>query len=88
MWNSNSIQRLEDDIMKAWGVVDELDLLIKHFGDHPRFEGLSAEANDEMINVLIGVKELYSIKFENMWTTYELVVKDFYKYKRIHDNEE
>ena len=88
MWNSNSIQQLEDDIMKAWGVVDEIDLLIKHFGDHPRFEGLSAEASDEMMNVLIGVKELYSIKFENMWTTYELVVKDFYKYKRIHDNEE
>lgn len=88
MWNSNSVQKLEDDIMKSWGIVDDLDLLLNYVGDDPFFSGMKAEHQDKLMNILIGVKEMSDIKFQNMWTTYQSVVKDYYKYKRIHDNEE
>lgn len=73
---------LEQQIMNCWGVVDDIDMLYKHFGDHPKFEGRwSAEAEDEIMNLMIGLKSIYQLKFQNMWECFEDVLQENHKNK-------
>lgn len=69
---------LEQDIMSCWQVVDDVKLLYYHFGDDPRFVGLDAKAEDEMMNLLLGVKSMYELKFEKLWKTFEVVCKNYH----------
>lgn len=81
---SNPIFDLEERIMDCWGVVDDIDTLYKHFGDHPRFAGRwNAEAEDEIMNLMLGVKSLYQLKFENMWDSFEKVCKEYHSREKV-----
>ena len=81
---SNPIFDLEDRIMDCWGVVDDIDMLFKHFGDNPKFAGRwDASAEDEMMNLMIGVRSLYQLKFENMWESFEKVCKEYHSREKF-----
>lgn len=72
------IFKLEQQIMDCWGVVEDVDMLYYHFGDDPRFSGLDAKAEDEMMNLMLGVKSLYDLKFQRLWNTFEEVCKNYH----------
>lgn len=64
----NHMQDLEEKIMNCWNVVDDI-------------EALSADRrikDDRVMNVLIGMAELYQVKFENLWNTYEVALREYY----------
>lgn len=69
---------LEQQILQCWIVTDDIEMLYKHFGDHPRFAGLDPKAEDEMMNLMLGLKSLYALKFETMWKTFEEVAKEYH----------
>lgn len=75
----SSIFDLERQIMECWGVVDDIDMLYYHFGDNPRFAGLDAKEEDEMMNLMLGLKSLYALKFQRMWDTFEGVCREHHK---------
>lgn len=86
---SDKIFDLEQQIMTAWNVVDDIDLLYTHFGDDPLFSGMSGKAEDEMMNLLLGVKSMYALKFEKLWHTFEEICSEYHKRgKRIEELEE
>lgn len=70
---------LEQQIMQCWNMVDDVDMLYYHLGDDPKFIGLSAEAEDEMMNLLLGLKSIYDLKFQRMWKTFEDVCAEYHK---------
>lgn len=62
---------LEQEIMACWAVTDDINRIYYHLGDNPKFKGMSSEAEDEIMNLLLGLKSLYELKFENLWSTFE-----------------
>ena len=56
---------LESAIMLAWQTSDDLDLLFKHHGDHP-----VPMTEDEVANVLLGIKVLHDLRMEKLMDTY------------------
>lgn len=60
--NSDKRFDLEQNIMDAWHVVDDIDTI------YQRLEELSA---DELMNVLLGLKTLYQLKFEKLFENFE-----------------
>ncbi len=74
----DSIFELEQDIMKAWNLVDDVELLYNHFGNDPKFKGLDAKAEDELINLLLGIRSLSTVRFEALFKTYEAVTRDYH----------
>jgi len=52
---------LEQEIMDCWGVVDDLNIVYETRGDK----------DDELANVLLGLKTLYQLKFERLFSTFE-----------------
>ena len=76
---TKSIFDLEQQILQCWNVVDDIKLLYNHFGDNPKFEGLDPKAEDEMMNLLLGLESVYQLKFDNMFRTFEDVAREFHR---------
>ena len=81
-------QKMEDDIMRVWSIVDDINLTLRMVDDSEVFANMSAEQADKLTNVLIGVKELSDYKVQLMWDNYVLLLRDYYKYYGNHDNKE
>jgi len=54
---------LEQEILDCWGVVDDIDTI---YHAEPLYEN-----TDEMMNALLGLKTLYKLKFERLFSTFE-----------------
>jgi len=75
----DKIFELEQQIMQCWSVVDDIKVLYNHFGDNPKFEGLEPKAEDEMMNLLLGLESMYQLKFDNMFRTFEDVCREYHR---------
>lgn len=62
---------LEQRIMQCWDVVDDLDTLFTHVLDYN-----PAPTHDEIANTLLGIKQLYDMKFQTLMSTYEKYLKE------------
>ena len=67
---------LEEDIMKCWNVTEDLDMVLERVLDSPKFKNIPPELADKIANILIGMKELYEMRFERLWETFESMIKD------------
>ena len=56
---------LEEKIMSAWHVTDDLKVLIDNF---------DSSSKDELLNVLIGIHSLYGMKFNKLFDVFETVI--------------
>tara|TARA_R110000796_G_scaffold42205_3_gene104491 strand:+ start:132 stop:395 length:264 start_codon:yes stop_codon:yes gene_type:complete len=62
---------LEPHIMDCWSVCNDLEIVFKQVGDGDR-----EPTEDEMMNVLIGMQQLYQWKFEQLFNKYEQLLQD------------
>lgn len=73
-WNASAngmkLQRfdLEEKIMAAWNVVDDIKLISHAMSDKPMTE-------DEIANLLIGLEALYTIRFNDLFNTFEKLIE-------------
>jgi hypothetical protein len=58
---------LEQEILDCWHVTDDIQAIL----DTERLD-----LNDEMQNVLIGLKTLYQLKFERTFSTFEQLIRE------------
>lgn len=56
---------LEQRIMQCWQVVDDLDILFTHVLDSD-----PPPTHDEIANTLLGIKQLYDMKFYTLFSTF------------------
>jgi hypothetical protein len=83
MRESDPIFKLEQEIMNCWNVVEDLDYLYTYIGDHEDFKGMDGHHSDKIINLLLGVKELYNVKFDKTFRTFEDVVKEYHQRGKV-----
>jgi len=62
---------LEQEIMDCWDVTDDLNMLYEYIGNDPFLASMSSEHTDKLLNLTLGLKELYQLKFHKMWKTFE-----------------
>ena len=62
---------LEQRIMQCWDVVDDLDVLFVTV-----FENVPPLTNDQIANTLLGMKQLYDMKFYALMSTFEKYLKE------------
>ena len=60
---------LEQQIMACWNVTSDIDTLC---------EGVleSDMTTDQIANILLGMKQLYELKFDKMFGTFEELIQD------------
>lgn len=63
----------EQKIMNAWGVVDDLDLLLDKIAN---LEAVHPTVQDELANIVLGLKSVSQMRFEDLFRTFEEMVAD------------
>lgn len=66
---------LEHHIMKCWNVTDDLDMITERLLDSSKFSDLPPHLADKIANILIGMQELYEMRFQMLWDTFEDCIK-------------
>jgi|TARA_B110000495_G_C22901068_1_gene525806 hypothetical protein len=61
---------LEPMIMDCWSVCNDLETVFKQIGDGER-----VPTEDELMNALMGIQQVYQWKFEQLFYNYEMVLK-------------
>ena len=69
---------LEQQILQFANVTDDIELVTKYFVEDPKWESMAPELADALMNKYLAIKDLYEIKFENMWHTFEDVCKEYH----------
>ena len=72
---------LEQEIMKCWNITDDLDVVTQHFVDSPDWKDIAAKVCDALMNKYSGIKELYDVRFQRLWDTFEKVCKEYHEYR-------
>jgi hypothetical protein len=57
---------LEQNIMQCWNVCDDIQLMLDHWDKLDE---------DQKQNYLIGLKQMYHMKFETLWDTFEKCIR-------------
>jgi hypothetical protein len=66
---------LEQEIMHCWNITSDLDHLFEELCEGEKM------SNDRMANIVLGMKELYEIKFNRLFHSFESFLKEYYAYK-------
>ncbi len=59
---------LESKMMDCWGVVDDIKFLYEEFHD-----GVKPMSPDQQANLLLGLHQMYELKFERLWDEFEKI---------------
>jgi hypothetical protein len=60
---------LEQNIMRCWNVTEDIDLLYENVMEKDM-------TTDDIANALLGLKQLYEMKFNKLWDNFEQLIKD------------
>lgn len=72
---SNKIQDLEQEVLRCWEITQDLNLLAEVVND-----------GSDHTDTVKGIKEVYELRFEKAWATYEEVVKEYYEMNQRKGN--
>jgi len=73
------MNKLEEAISQLNNIQDNLDAIIKAVGDLPR-----KPTEDEVLNMLIGVKDLHQVWYDNAW----IELENFKREREIFDEDD
>ena len=59
---------IEQEIMKAWAICDDLGILYEHVMERDLDK-------DTISNALLGLQTMYQMKFETLFDTFEQMIK-------------
>lgn len=58
----------EQEIMRCWNITSDLDTVIEAVLERDI-------SKDEVANILLGMKQLYELKFDTLFDTFEQLIK-------------
>ena len=70
---------LEAPLMDCWNICNDLETVFRQVGDGDR-----DLTHDELMNALIGMRQLYDWKFEQLLNKYEQVMKSSSDAKKVN----
>jgi hypothetical protein len=71
---------LEQEIMKAWHVVDDIQLLNENVMEKNM-------SRDEIAKALVGLESIYNMRFEKVFSLFEEVCKEFHAMRKEANGE-
>ena len=84
---SSKIFDLEQRIMNCWNVVDDINDVYNYIGDNEFFTGMDAKHQDKILNLLLGMKEMYALKFENCFADFEVVTREYHLNRKEYEQD-
>lgn len=76
---SRAIFDLEQQMLEFANVTSDIETVNRHFTEDEKWMGMDGELCDALLNKYGAISELYEIKFQNMWDTFEQVCKEYHE---------
>lgn len=70
MENATDRFDLEQNIMRCWNVTEDIDLLYENVMENDDM------SKDDIANALLGMKQLYEMKFNKLWDNFETLIRE------------
>ena len=70
---------LEQEIMKAWHVIDDIQLLNENVME-------TNMSRDEIANALVGLESIYNMRFIKLFDVFEEVCKEYHAMRKQNEN--
>lgn len=70
---------LEQEIMKAWHVVDDIQLLNENVME-------TNMSTDDIANVLLGLESIYNMRFQKVFNIFEELCKEYHAIRKENEN--
>ena len=70
----SNIAELEQQMLEGWNVTKDIEVVTKHLIDHT--DGYS---DDDVMNKYLAIKDLYEVKFEALWRTFEDITTEYHR---------
>tara|TARA_Y100000389_G_C17185646_1_gene376238 strand:- start:127 stop:405 length:279 start_codon:yes stop_codon:yes gene_type:complete len=77
-----NIHTLEDKIMRSWDVVEDVNSVLRYVDDLP----IAAEHADKIGNLLLGIKELTDLRFQETWEEFVSVCEEYHRMTKELDD--
>ena len=78
---------LEQEIFECWRITNDIDMVTTWFVEDPKWEGMDAALTDELMNKYFALKELYELRFEKLWSSFEEVCRDYHRMRKLMEEE-
>ena len=75
-----TIFELEQEIMKAWHVIDDIQLLNENVME-------SNMSRDEIANALVGLESIYNMRFQKVFNMFEDLCKEYHTMRKQNEND-
>ena len=82
---SQSIFDLEQQMLEFANVTADIEMLNRHFTEDPKWGSMSGELCDAILNKYGAIQQLYEIKFQNMWDTFETVCREYHEARNTEE---
>lgn len=84
---SNAIFELEQQMLEFANVTSDIEMVNRHFTEDEKWENINGELCDAILNKYGAIQQLYEIKFQNMWDTFEIVCKEYHEAKKQRERD-
>ena len=72
---AHSLYALEERIMAAWSIIDDIRLLAEIYSE-------KSMTKDEVLNYLLGMETIFNRKFDSLFSQYEELLAEHYQSKK------
>ena len=74
-----TIFEIEQEIMKAWHVIDDIQLLNENVME-------TDMSRDEIANALVGLESIYNMRFIKLFDVFEDLCKEYHAMRKQNEN--
>jgi hypothetical protein len=71
---------MEEHLTSMYGVIDDIDAMIYRIGDCEK-----PPSEDQLLNMLIGMNEMFKCKYDRAWNTFERLVKETHEIAKLNE---
>ena len=75
-----TIFEIEQEIMKAWHVIDDIQLLNENVME-------TDMSRDEIANALVGLESIYNMRFIKLFDVFEDLCKEYHAMRKQNEND-
>ena len=82
---NNNIFDLEQELLDCWKVTDDISMVTEWFMEDPQWKNMNPKLVDALTNKFGAIQELYELKFNKLWSTFEAVCKDYHQLRKQNE---
>ena len=78
-----NILELEQELLNFSRILDDIEVTTEWFCNDEKWSSMDSELHGALMDKYLGIKELYEIRFQICWDSFEKVCKEYHEYRKI-----